>query len=170
MLRAADYSDSQARRALRRIVEQCATVYANDCAIDLRPFVCPGVPELLDELRKQGAVLGLVSGNLSGIGWRKVELAGLREFFTVGAFAEHGTTRARLARACSQRARKAALVDKNSPVTLVGDHPNDVLAAKANGFRSVAVGTGITPIEDLQKENPDYLVRDLTELPIDAVF
>jgi phosphoglycolate phosphatase-like HAD superfamily hydrolase len=54
-------------------------------------------------------------------------------------------------------------------MTLIGDHVNDVWAAKANGFQSVAVATGVTPFDELRAAEPDYLVRDLRELSVDKV-
>lgn len=170
MLRTGGYSQRRARLALRQIMAECENAYLGNCAIDLSPLVCAGVREFLAELRNRGAVLGLVSGNLSRIGWKKVELAGLHGYFSVAAFAEDGTTRARLARVCLQRARRQRLVAANCRVTLIGDHTNDVLAAKANGFQSVAVATGVTPLEELWTAEPDYLVRDLTELAIENVL
>jgi phosphoglycolate phosphatase len=126
--------------------------------------VCAGVPEVVAQLTARGAVLGLVTGNLSQIGWRKVELAGLGERFSIGAFAEHGTTRTRLAQVAARRAINLRLVARNCRVSLIGDHPNDIEAAKRNGFQAVAVATGLTSAGELQAWEPDILVRDLTEL------
>jgi phosphoglycolate phosphatase-like HAD superfamily hydrolase len=123
-----------------------------------------GVPEFLAHLEERGAVLGLVTGNLSQIGWKKVELAGLRAYFSIGAFAEDGTTRTRLAQVAARRAVKQGLIGKNCRISLIGDHVNDVEAAKRNGFRAVAVATGVTSLEELRASQPDILVSNLTEL------
>ncbi len=170
MLRAAGYSERRARMALRPIMAECQNAYIANCTTDLSPFVCAGVREFVAELKQRGAVLALVTGNLTRIGWKKMELAGLRDYFSVGAFAEDGRTRTRLARVAAQRARRQHLIAKDSRVTLIGDHMNDVQAAKANGYQSVAVATGVTPLEELRAAHPDYLVRDLTELRLDNVL
>jgi len=47
-------------------------------------------------------------------------------------------------------------------ISLVGDHQNDVEAAKANGFQSVAVATGMSSFEELASVSPDLLFKDLT--------
>ena len=39
---------------------------------------CPGVVPVLERLKRRGVLLGLVTGNLTRIGWRKLERAGLR--------------------------------------------------------------------------------------------
>ncbi len=166
MLRAAGYSDDKIRAALPEIVEVCQAAYLQNCASDLRTFVCVGVREFLEQLRVHEAVLGLVTGNLSQIGWRKVELAGLRDYFSVGAFSEDGHTRAELARIAAARAQAYCGEAPGCPVILIGDHANDVEAAKANGFQSVAVATGVSSLDELEKFSPDLAVCDLTELPV----
>jgi phosphoglycolate phosphatase-like HAD superfamily hydrolase len=127
------------------------------------------MPEFLKALDSRGAVLGLVTGNLSRIGWKKMELAGLREYFSVGAFAEDGRTRARLAQVAAQRAKREGLVAWDCRIALIGDHPNDVAAAKANGFLAIAVATGVIPREELQASEPDILVETVSDLPLEAV-
>ncbi len=170
MLLASGITGYRVRTALQRVMTECQNVYETACTEDLAGFVCRGVREVLEELEARGAVLGLVTGNLSRIGWRKVELAGLRSYFSVGAFAEDGRTRARVAQVAARRAIKEGLVMKNCRISLIGDHANDVAAAKRNGFQAVAVGTGLMPIEELAGSGPDILVRDLTELDIDRLL
>jgi phosphoglycolate phosphatase-like HAD superfamily hydrolase len=41
---------------------------------------------------------------------------------------------------------------------------NDIEAAKRNGFRAVAVATGLTSLEELRASRPDILVPNLNEL------
>lgn len=166
MLQTAGYGQRRTRAALRNVMAECQTAYLENCASDLSACVCAGIRELIVELQGRGAVLGLVSGNLSRIGWRKVELAGLASYFSVAAFAEDGRTRARLARVAAQRAKRQRLVTRACRITLIGDHGNDIEAAKQNGFQSVAVATGVTALEQLRAAGPDYLVEDVTRLDV----
>ncbi len=170
MLRASGASDRQIRSQMTEIVRECQRSYLENCTVDLRPFVCRAVPETLEQLQAQGAVLGLVTGNLSEIGWRKIELAGLRSYFSVGAFAEDGKTRSRLALVAARRALREKLVEKNCRISLIGDHPNDIAAAKANGFQAVAVATGLMPFEELARETPDILVEHLSDLDLEKLL
>ena len=164
MLRAAGESERKIRVALKEAMLACEQSYIANCPTDLAPFLCRGVKQALEELTRRGAVLGLVTGNLQEIGWRKVELAGIRRYFSVGAFAADGHTRARLAQIAAQRARRAGLIARHSLISLIGDHANDVTAARANGFQAVAVATGVLPFEQLAEIGPDILVRTLEEL------
>jgi phosphoglycolate phosphatase len=168
MLRAAGISERRIREGMWKVVEACQSAYRECGVLDLRDRVCPGVFECLQELRARGAVLGVVTGNLTAIGWLKLEFAGLREYFSVGAFAEDGATRSRLALKAARRARHSG--PTGSKVSLIGDHANDILAAKANAFQAVGVATGVMPFEELKAHTPDILVRDLTELDIGRLF
>ncbi|HEX3682660.1 MAG TPA: HAD family hydrolase [Bryobacteraceae bacterium] len=170
MLKAAGHPEREIRAVMRQVMEECQSCYRASCPSDLRPQLCPGVPALLSALRERGAELGLVTGNLTGIAWRKMELAGLRDYFSVGGFAEDAGTRAELAQVARQRAIERGLVAPDCRTSLVGDHPNDVLAAKANGFRAVAVGTGLVGCEDLAAAQPDVLAPNLEQLAIEKLL
>lgn len=170
MLQAGGHSQRRTRAALREIMQACELAYSADCATDLRSAVCTGVRELLQQLAEAGAGIGLVTGNLSEIGWKKLALAGLRQYFSVGAFAQDGTSRRRLARIAWQRARKAGLIEANARVSLIGDHMNDIEAAKANGFQAVAVASGLTAADELAAAKPDILVSSLSQLPVPALL
>src|SRR5580704_18080844 len=64
----------------------CREVSAN--ANLIASTVCPAIPQVLAELQAAGKLLGLASGNLESVGWLKVEVAGLREFFSFGCFSD----------------------------------------------------------------------------------
>jgi phosphoglycolate phosphatase-like HAD superfamily hydrolase len=170
MMRTAGASEFKIRSALRSVMAECQRAYLQNCATDLRDRICTGIVEFVRLVHCHGAVLGVVSGNLSEIGWKKLELAGLREFFSIGAFAEHATTRSRLALLARRQAVRAGIVERAARISLIGDHTNDIAAAKANGFLSIAVATGLTPYEQLRAAAPDILVRDVSELRPEQVL
>jgi phosphoglycolate phosphatase-like HAD superfamily hydrolase len=93
-----------------------------------------------------------------------MERAGLRPYFRFGAFAELAHDRAGLVRVAIRRARQEQWIGRESAISLIGDHPNDVLAAQANGIRAIAVGTGIVPLEELQTHSPHIAIPDLRSL------
>jgi phosphoglycolate phosphatase-like HAD superfamily hydrolase len=169
MLKAAGLKRAEALHALPAIITKAQALYVRRCP-DLRERVCPGAPEFLGALAALGVPMGLVTGNLSRIGWTKMRRAGLRTHFRFGAFAEQGPTRAALAKLAVREARRNRWITPNAAITLVGDHPNDVAAARANGLRSVAVGTGVVPLEDLAACGPDFLVPDLRSLSPDRLL
>ena len=136
---------------------------------DHRDKSCPGVPALLAELETRDIALALVTGNLTRIGWRKLERAGLHHHFRFGAFGEMAPTRGGLARLAIERARRENLIGPDSRITLIGDAPQDVRAAQENGIQSIAVRTGITPPADLEHARPDHLLDDLTQLDLSII-
>jgi len=163
MMRRAGASGPRIRAAMPEILRAAERYYLRVCPA-LHDKHCPGVAPVLDRLARHGILLGLVTGNLTRIGWRKLERAGLREYFRFGAFGEMAKTRTGLARMAIREARQSGWIAKDAPISLIGDAPPDVIAARANGVRSIAVRTGITPVEELMAERPDILLRDLRDL------
>jgi phosphoglycolate phosphatase-like HAD superfamily hydrolase len=130
---------------------------------------CPGVEPLLQRLKRRENLLALVTGNVTRIGWRKLERAGLRQYFRFGAFGEMARNRAGLARLAIRQARTAGWILRDAPVSLIGDAPQDILAARANRIRAISVNTGITPLTDLQALQPDVLLPNLRQLRLSMV-
>jgi phosphoglycolate phosphatase len=110
-----------------------------------------------------------VTGNLTRIGWKKMERAGLRRYFRFGAFAELANDRAGLVRLAIRHARREQWINGSSPIVLIGDHPNDVRAARANGVRSIAVATGIATAAELAACSPDIILPDLRALSLEEL-
>src|SRR5437016_4356815 len=81
----------------------CAEVERNRAQLD--PELCPGIERVLQQLRHDGKLLGVASGNLESIAWAKIEAAGLRRYFSFGSFSDHAESRAELFRAAIATAR-----------------------------------------------------------------
>ena len=156
------------RRAMPHIVRRAGLYYLRACP-DLRHKTCPGVRALLRRLERRGALLALVTGNLTRIGWKKLECAGLKEFFRFGAFGEMARDRAGLARLAIRQARARGWIARGAPIALVGDAPSDVYAAQASRVRSIAVRTGVSTREELAACHPDVLLEDLRALRLEMV-
>lgn len=165
MMRASGAGEAAIRRAMPRIVEEAQRIYVRTCP-NMRRKVCPGARGLLYKLSRRGVTAGLVTGNLTKIGWTKMERAGLRHYFRFGAFSELARDRAGLARLAIAQARREGWIDRKSPIALIGDHPNDLRAARANGIRAISVGTGLVGMDELAKHEPDLLVPDMRTLTV----
>jgi phosphoglycolate phosphatase-like HAD superfamily hydrolase len=157
------------RRSMPVVVACAQRIYARRCP-DLRRKVCPGARMLLYRLYRRGIPAALVTGNLTRIGWRKMERAGLRRYFRSGAFAERAGDRAGLVRIALEEARGRGWIDAATRISLVGDHPNDIRAAHANGVRAIAVCTGLSSRAELAGDAPDLLLADLRSLPLDLLL
>ena len=168
MLRHAGARRALIREAMPGILRAAERYYVRVCPV-LESKHCPGVAPVLERLTRRGVLLGLVTGNLTRIGWHKLERAGLRGYFRFGAFGEMAKTRAGLARMAILEARRRGWIARGAPVSLIGDAPADVLAAQANSIRSIAVATGLTGEEELRKLRPEILLKDLRGLRVGMV-
>jgi phosphoglycolate phosphatase len=125
--------------------------------------VMPGVFSMLAYLKRRGKLLGVATGNLEEIGWLKVKLAGLREYFTFGSFSDRHALRSDLI------ANAQKLAGLNVKLCVVGDTPSDIAAAKANGLPTIAVATGVYSYEELLQHEPEVCVRTLETLLSDRL-
>ena len=126
--------------------------------------VLPGVPDLLSFLRSRGKLLAVATGNLQRIGEAKLRHAGLLDFFAFGAYSDAFEQRRDVFGHAIEKARAAA--GTGCRICVVGDTPEDVRAAHANGVDVIAVSTGIFAREELLAERPTLSVAQLTELLI----
>ncbi|HSP67716.1 MAG TPA: HAD family hydrolase [Bryobacteraceae bacterium] len=169
MLANAGISGARIRRSMPAMIALAQRIYARSCP-DLRRRVCPGARMLLYRLSRRGIPAGLVTGNLTRIGWKKMERAGLKQYLRFGAFAELAPDRAGLVRIAVRHAQRQGWIDSASPVALIGDHPNDIRAARANCVRSIAVATGLSSADELASHAPDILVPDLRALSLEMLL
>lgn len=128
----------------------------------VRSELCPGIMELLDHLRQRNKLLGVATGNLERIGWIKIEAAGLREYFSLGAFSDHHETRQDIFRDALSRVR--SVLGEDAETCFIGDTPHDVMAARAVEAKVIAVATGIHDAATLQACGPDVCVGSCTEI------
>jgi len=156
------------RTAMPAVIEKAQALYVRRCP-DLTEKTCPGAHDLLATLNRLGIPAVLVTGNLSRIGWRKMQRCGLKSYFRYGAFAEMAKNRAGLARLAIRHARRQGWIQKGAAISLIGDAPSDIIAAKANRARSIAVLTGISTREELLAEEPHLLVDDLSAIPVEML-
>ena len=131
-------------------------------AQELTPAVCSGIPVVLAKLKDAGKLMGVASGNLETIGWKKIEVAGLRDFFTFGTFADDYELREQVFQAGMEKVRSQ--LGTGARVCFIGDTPQDVLAAKKVGAHMIAVCTGIFKAEELTPLGPDACVGSCAEL------
>ena len=140
------------------------TVMARRAEMDL--WVMPGVEAMLAYLQQRGAALGVATGNLESIGWIKVEVAGLRNWFTFGGFSDGFDRRADMIGHALALAHKAA--GPRASVCVVGDTPYDIAAARAHGLPTIAVATGNCSFDELMEGRPEVCATTLEALLAEA--
>jgi phosphoglycolate phosphatase len=145
---------------LRRLFEQAAAEFEATCAADLSTEVLPGVLGTLTALSERGAAIGLVTGNIQAIAWRKMEAAGLRRFFGFGAFGDESSRRADLPPLAIERAGRWFAAERRY---LIGDTPLDIDCGLACGLKTVAVATGRYTLDELRAAQPWLACATLPE-------
>jgi phosphoglycolate phosphatase-like HAD superfamily hydrolase len=166
MLATAGVSRPDVTSKLPTLCSVAADAYDRLATDDLGGYHTPHALEALAWLRARGAALGLVTGNIQRIAWRKLAKAGLAQPFRVGAFGDEAEARDQLpplawARAQEELGRQF----RHDEVFVVGDTPSDIGCGKASGFRTIGVATGPEhTVEELRTCDPDYLIENLSGL------
>jgi phosphoglycolate phosphatase len=122
----------------------------------------PGVDEMLAYLQGKGAALGVATGNLESIGWLKIEVLGLRHWFTFGGFSDSYDLRSDMIAHAMREAHRDA--GPEATVCVVGDTPFDISAARANRLPTIAVATGNFTFEQLMEHDPEVCATSLEAL------
>jgi phosphoglycolate phosphatase len=128
----------------------------------LRPDVCPSIPKLLGEVRGLRKLLGVATGNLETVGWNKLSAAGIRDFFSCGSFGDNFELRTAIFDHAVSIAKQQ--LGASATVCFIGDTPDDIEAARNVDAQVVAVATGIFPVLDLARLQPDLCCRCCDEV------
>jgi phosphoglycolate phosphatase-like HAD superfamily hydrolase len=142
------------------IARMCAEVQRNQ--EQLSPELCPSILPLLNDFRRRGKVLGVVSGNLETIGWLKLEKAGLKDLFSFASFSHPRELRVDIFRHGLRLANELLARDKTT--FIIGDTPADIEAARALGAPVIAFATGTYSFTDLLACGPDACFECATDL------
>lgn len=126
--------------------------------------VLPGVEEILDELARQAAPVGLATGNMRRGAAAKLGHFGLWGRFAGGGFGDDEVERSRVVRrGMDEMAAIGRLAGETATSIVLGDTPLDVEAAHAAGARALAVATGSYDVEALKASGADWVFRDLSD-------
>ena len=121
--------------------------------------VLDGINELLEKLKQENVLLGLVTGNLEPIAYAKLGRAGLDSYFSFGGFGSDNADRSLMVK----KALKLAQVQfgfKGDKIFVIGDTPRDVEAAQAYNLKTIAVATGMYSTQELRDCGADYVIEN----------
>ncbi|MFA5247171.1 MAG: HAD family hydrolase [Candidatus Micrarchaeia archaeon] len=132
--------------------------------------VLKGVPELLGELKKRNAIIGVVTGNPEATARLALKNAKLDHHFSFILGGHEGNHKIENAFIALNQTLKEKL-PKN--VVIIGDSPTEANVAEKIGFGFIGTATGLHTIEQLKKHSPDMPVfADLSNTPevLKAIF
>jgi phosphoglycolate phosphatase-like HAD superfamily hydrolase len=133
---------------LADFMASCTELYAQRCPTSLSEHLAPGMGELLEQLRERGDIrFSLVTGNYEAVARLKLERAGIGGYFPggQGGFGSDSESRDLL----PALARLRAGDHPRERTILIGDTPLDVVCARADGVRVLAVATGMYEASEL---------------------
>lgn len=143
---------------------QAMDEYFNQHKQESPPTILPGVKELLEALKEKKVPMGLLTGNVEGIGWGKVEQIGIRSYFIFGAFGNMAYTRNDLVPIAYKNLIHATHGNYQlTDMVIIGDTPRDIACAHANGIQAFCVATGTYSEEELKKADADVVIPTLED-------
>lgn len=152
------------------VYEETAQAAFDPHAVD----VLPGITELLDRLSPHQHIhLGLLTGNIESMAYRKLDAVALDHHFAFGAFGSDHPERHHLPPVAVARAlAHTGHQFRGAEVVIIGDTQHDIHCGRGIGAFSVAVCTGQYERSELAAHDPDVLLDDLSdpERFIDAVL
>ncbi len=150
------FSLEQAETALKHYRDYYLTVGRFDNAL------FSGVKEMLKELNDKGVKCVLATSKPTDFMGNDIEYLGLNKYLHTAFGASFDDTRRKKKDIIKYGLEK--LNAKADECVMVGDHHNDILGAKENNVKSIAVTYGYGVKRELQLYNPDYMVDSVKEL------
>jgi phosphoglycolate phosphatase len=129
-----------------------------------RVVLFPKIPDLLQKLSEKH-ILELITGNIKKVAFIKLKLGGIDRFFSTGGFGDDSSNREDLVRLALERANeKYGFTSDGRNTFIIGDTPNDILAAKKFSLKTIGVATGIYPKSQLEKCGADFVLDNLEDI------
>jgi phosphoglycolate phosphatase-like HAD superfamily hydrolase len=129
-------------------------------------YVLPGAREALMIAAGCGSwVSSVLTGNIAANAQVKLSAFGLDELLDlpVGAYGADAEERSALVPVARDRIQRQRGLDPATPVVLVGDTPQDVLAARESGAAIIGVATGQHSAEQLHAAGATTVLQDLVD-------
>ncbi len=127
-------------------------------------IVLDGAKDLLEELKENNIIMGLVTGNLEPIARGKLKKVGFNQYFKFGGFGNEDIYRVNLVKLAIKKAEEKFNFKLDDNVFLVGDSPQDIKAGNESGVKTIGVTTGIYSKDELEDTGADFVVENLREV------
>jgi phosphoglycolate phosphatase-like HAD superfamily hydrolase len=123
----------------------------------------PGILNALDNLKKEGMALGLLTGNLEKGARIKLGIFGIEDYFLDGAFGSDHEDRDKLLPIAIEKFARKNFNFTPLNCIVVGDTPRDVQCAKIHSAHCIAVATGPYSKDELLKTDADIVIDSFEE-------
>ncbi len=119
----------------------------------------PGMTQVLQELKNQDYILGIVTSNIEN---NVIAFLQKNELYNYFDFIRSGTTIFGKHRIINKLIKKHSL--SNKEVIYVGDETRDIRSARKSNVGIIAAGWGFNSVQILAEHNPDFLALNPGEL------
>jgi phosphoglycolate phosphatase len=137
------------------------SIYAENTAC--HSTIYPGVREGLDELKKAGYILGCITNKAGAFTGPLLKKMGLFDDFKIIISGDTLAEKKPHPLPLLHAAEKFDVPPEQS--IMIGDSVNDIKAARAAGFKAVAVTYGYNHGLDIRLSEPDVVIDSLAKLP-----
>lgn len=124
----------------------------------------PNAKEILEELKKKGYQLGIASTKLRKFIMEALIHFELADYFEVVVSGYEVENHKPAPDIILETAKQMKVNPKNC--VYIGDSPTDIIAGREAGTLTIAVLTGANNLEKMSRENPDFIIDDLTNFKI----
>ena len=145
------------------VAQACCRAFGELCPPDLSERVAPGIADLLPALAAdtERYRFSLVTGNFEPVARLKLDRAGIGSFFPDGQGGFGTDAEDRLELPPIARARAGGWPRERTVV--IGDTPNDIACARADGIPVIGIATGPYGADDLREA--DHVAEHAADLP-----
>lgn len=127
-------------------------------------FIYEDALELVHKVKDNGLPLALLTGNVKRGAQIKLGRFDLMKHFSFGVYGDEGETRSDLPVVAQKRAQDIlGKAYKFGDIVLVGDTPEDAIAAKVNGCKSIIVCRQKEWYYDIESAGADLIVDSLDD-------
>ena len=149
------------------IVNDYLTMFENTYLESTETFVYEDALELVQKIIEKQIPLGILTGNVKRGAQIKLNRFDLMKHFSFGVYGEEGATRSDLPIVARNRANEVLCKSfKFEDIVLVGDTPEDAIAAKVNGCKSIIVCRRQEWYDEIVRAGADLIVNRLDDSAI----
>lgn len=123
--------------------------------------VLDGSKQLLDELSKKGAILGIATGDIDKVIENKLHRANLSDYFKIGEYGNKETTYSGILSKALEKAEQNGI--KSPDVWIIASYPQIIKEAKALGIHSIGVTSSRFGKEELSNAGADDVVGSVKD-------
>jgi len=159
--------NSDTTEVINNIINDYLTLFENSYYESKDAFIYEDALELVQKVKDKGLPLALLTGNVKRGAKIKLGRFDLMKHFSFGAYGDDGETRSDLPVVARNRAQEVfGKTFEFNEIVLVGDTPEDAIAAKVNGCKSIIVCRRHEWHDDIVKAGADLIVESLNDSTI----